>query len=141
MNQDLYISTTEFLMGRDKDYPLTDELIGNMNTIVPRVNTLLESFYNDNPDVPRRDVSSGYRPEAINTTVAGAAKKSKHMICAAIDLKDHDKLLGQWCLKNLKILADVGLWMESLTTTHYGPGLWTHLQCIPPKSGNRVFLP
>lgn len=118
-------------MGRDKAYPLSDELIGNVNTIVPRVNDLLERFGE------KREVSSGYRPPAINKKTPNAAKKSNHMLCLACDLEDPDGKLDEWCLANLDVLEEIGLWLES---PKYTPN-WVHVQCVPPRSKKRVFIP
>lgn len=140
MNTDYYISVVEFLMGRDEKYPPTDEMIKNYNTLIPLVNQLLEIFFIDNKDAPRRNVTSGYRPAEINATIPGAAKKSNHMKCAAVDLGDSDKLLGEWCVKNIDKLKQIGLYMESLSTTHKLKGKeWVHLQIV--KTINNPFLP
>lgn len=74
---------------------------------------------------------------AVNTAVPGAAKNSKHIVCQAIDLNDHDGRLDAWCLANLDALEELGLWLEHPDAT---PG-WCHLQTQPPRSGNRVFEP
>lgn len=126
-----YVSVEEYLMGRAKQEELSDELKANMNMLIPRANDLLEKFGG------YRKVNSGYRRQADNDATSNAAKKSKHLICAAVDLEDADGKLKAFCMSNLNILKDLGLWMEAGAST---PS-WCHLQCIPPKSGNRVFLP
>lgn len=134
-----YISVVEFLMGRDEKYPPTPEMVMNYNELVPKINQLLECFYIDNPEASRRPCNSGYRPSQINATVPGAAKKSSHMVCAAIDLGDNDELFGKWCMNNFEKVKELGLYMESLDTTHAKPSKWVHLQI--KKTNSNPFHP
>lgn len=117
-------------MGRAELTNLPPELIGNVNTIVPRANLLLAHFKEYRP------CRSGYRTPESNTA-AGGKVRSNHLTCQAIDLEDTDRKLSVWCLLNLKLLEEVGVWMESPSSTP----TWIHWQCVPPKSGNRVFRP
>lgn len=141
MKTEYYISVVEFLMGRDEKYPPTPEMVMNYNELIPKINQLLECFYTDNPEATRRPCNSGYRPAEINANVPGSAKKSNHMICAAIDLGDDDQLLGNWCMNNFDKVKGLGLFMESLDTTHAKPSKWVHLQCKAVKSGSNPFHP
>lgn len=118
-------------MGRAKLEDLSAELQGNANETVSKANDLLEKFGE------YRSVNSGYRRLEDNDATANSAKKSNHLICAAVDLEDKDGKLKDYCMANLGILKDIGLWMESPTSTP----TWTHVQIKSPKSGNRVFLP
>jgi len=125
------ISKAEILMGRDKDYPLDVEQLQNLQKLLVAVN-LFRQHYGKS-----MIVSSGYRPAAINAKTKGAAKKSNHMKVLACDFQDTDGAIDKFCIDNLHILEACGLWLESPDST-VG---WSHLQCIPPKSGNRVFKP
>lgn len=125
------ITRQEVLMGRDKDYPLTPEMEANLTKLLECLNKFRAMYGKP------MYVSSGYRPAAINATVKGAAKKSNHMICLATDFADKDGELDKWCLDNLDKLEECGLYLEDPAAT---PG-WAHLQCVPPKSGKRVFKP
>lgn len=125
------ITLEEYYMGRDEHYPPTDVLRANALDTVRKANQLLVSCE------IQRGVRSGYRPASINAKVPGAALYSKHITCQAIDIEDNDGKLKSWCLKNLNILEDIGLWMESPEST---PS-WCHVQTLAPKSGHRVFLP
>ena len=127
------ISMADYFQGRDVTYAaeLTDDLRVNAGEIVDRANELLERFGED------RSVNSGWRPAAVNAGVPGAALRSKHMTCQAIDLADPEGDLDEWCLDNPHVLAEIGLWQEHPASTKN----WTHVQSIPPKSGNRVFYP
>lgn len=125
------ITREEILMGRDKQYPLNQEQEENLNKLLIAVNKFREEY--GRPLI----VSSGYRPAAINANVNGAAKKSNHIMCLAVDFKDTDGKIDKFCLDNLDLLKECGLYLESPNHT---PG-WCHLQCVPPKSGNRIFNP
>ncbi len=125
------ITLEEFFMSRDVKYPPSQELYDNAIEIVNRANALLEYFGSE------RRVRSGYRPEPINALVPGASKTSKHITCQAIDLEDKDRQLSSYCLENLTLLQELGLWLEQPSSTP----TWVHLQTCPPKSGKRVFIP
>jgi hypothetical protein len=127
------LKLADYYMGRDREYhhELTRELRANARETLRRVNRLLKRAG------LTRKVSSGWRPEAINAGVPGAAKGSKHISCLAIDLEDRDGALDAWCLAHLDVLEEIGLWLEHPDAT---PD-WCHLQIQPPRSGNRVFTP
>lgn len=127
------ITLTDYWMGRDESHgdELTDEIRKNAEETVRRVNLLLERFGES------RGVNSGWRPAAINGSIPGAAKKSKHMLALACDVDDDDGDLDEWCMNNLDQLEDIGLWMEHPAATKG----WCHLQTVPPRSGRRVFYP
>jgi hypothetical protein len=118
-------------MGRDKKYPLNDTQRANAEELVEKVNRLLSRFGEG------RRVSSGWRPPQVNAATPGAAKRSLHMTCEAVDLEDEDGQLDDWCLDNLEVLQEIGLWLESPAATRR----WCHLQIAPPRSGKRVFFP
>lgn len=125
------ITLEEYLMGREELYPLTDEQKINAQETVKRINELLAVC-----NLERR-VTSGYRPEAINAKIKNAAKKSKHITCQACDIEDKDRALSTWCLENVEILVQRGLWLENPDHTP----TWVHLQIVPPGSGKRIFNP
>ena len=58
------------------------------------------------------------------------------MLCKACDLEDVDGKLDKWCMDNLHILAEIGLWLEHPSATK----TWCHIQTVPPKSGKRVYF-
>ena len=127
------ITLQEYFQGRDKEYPddLTTDLRINAQETVIRINTLLGYFGES------RDITSGWRPPAVNAATTGAAPLSKHMTCQAIDVKDPEGDLDEWCLTHPEILGKIGLWQEHPASTKG----WTHLQTVSPKSGKRVFYP
>jgi hypothetical protein len=124
----IYVTKTEFLKGRDSEYPLSEELEKNMVDILFRINKLRHEY--GKPFV----ISSGYRPGKYNKK-AGGAKKSAHVTCQAIDIVDKDKELAKWCIRNVELLEKLGLYMEN---PDYTP-TWVHLQTRPTKS--RIFKP
>lgn len=125
------ITLDEYLMGRDKQFPISDAMHLDALVMVARANQLLEKFGE------YRKVTSGYRPAFINAATPGAAKHSNHMICRAVDLHDPDGKLDEFCMNNLPLLSQLELWLE---TPHSTRG-WCHVSSFPPKSMSRVFAP
>lgn len=123
----------EYWMGRDRLFAadLTTEIVANAAILVERVHKLLKVFGED------REITSGWRPAAVNGNTPGAAAKSKHMTGQAIDLADPDGDLDEWCLENPEVLQEFELWQEHPSATKG----WCHLQSVPPKSGKRCFYP
>jgi hypothetical protein len=126
------ITLDEYLMGRDKKFSqdFDENILKNAKRIVAKASELLAAFGE------KRKVTSGWRPPAINKMNNGAPK-SQHLWANAIDLEDGNGRLKQWCITNIERLIELDLYMESPTVTHS----WVHLQCIAPKSGNRIFVP
>lgn len=115
---------------------LTPELRDNAVILLERVNGLLARL----PDIPaavQPHVNSGWRPSTYNSTIPGAAVKSKHITAQAIDLADPEGELDEFLFANQQYLIDAGLWLEHPLASKN----WTHLQSVPPRSGNRVFFP
>lgn len=92
-------------------------------------------------------VTSGYRSMQDHLRIyadKGITDKSKipmqslHLRAAAIDVISNDiKDLHLFTKNNIKLLEDIGLWVEDL---QYSPN-WVHFQIFPPKSGQRFFKP
>jgi len=80
-------------------------------------------------------VTSGLRSDADQQRINPSAPKSNHLLGNACDILDQSGELYQWCVDNQKLLAEIGLWLE----TRQGP--WVHMQRVPPKSGRRFFNP
>lgn len=131
-----WITMDEYLQGREKDNPLSDEQKINAAETIKRTNLLLDKFSQ------KRHVNSGYRPAALNAAIGGA-KGSKHMSCQAIDLEDNDGKLKDFIIMNLELCQKIGLWFENPSWTHTedGEGSWMHMQTCPPASGKRFFIP
>lgn len=141
-----FISIEQYLMNRIKYEDLTPTQVSNLNTLIPKVNELLERY--GKPLV----MSSGFRSkeDQIRIYAEKNAKRkaqglppykvptsSQHMAAAAVDIEDPDRKFGHWCLMHLDYLIELDLYMEDLGSTP----TWCHLQCLPPKSGKRIFRP
>lgn len=116
------ITKEDILMGREKEFPLSDLLLKNLQILADKIN-ILESIC---PFKLR--ISSGYRPGRYNTA-AGGAPKSSHISCEAVDIADKGGLLKEWCLKNINKLTELGLFMEDPAKTP----TWVHLQTRKTK--------
>lgn len=128
----------DYWMGRDVLYAfhLTKAIKYNAKLTVDRIQKLVKLYENDTKNSV--DVwSSGWRPSIVNDATSNAAKSSKHITAEAGDVQDKNRQFAKWCLANLDKLEEIGLWMEDCRWTP----TWVHLQIVPPKSGNRVFIP
>jgi len=79
------------------------------------------------------DGNGGARPP---DSIVGSAL-SAHKDCNALDRTDIGRRLMRWCLGNVPVLVEIGLWLEHPQWTRS----WVHGQTVPPHSGNRFFLP
>ena len=132
------ITIDQYWMGRDKTHAadLTDDIRSNANATVRTINQLLQMAEADGINCD--ECASGWRPLSINDATANAAKNSKHLKALAMDVRDvAGREFARWCLRNLKKLEALGLWMENPQWTP----TWVHLQIVPPGSGNRVYIP
>lgn len=140
------ITLAEYWMGRDETYPLamTSAIDKAARTTVDLANKLLELAASCDVQLMRNArtgtlVRSGWRPPSVNAVTPNAAPNSKHMTGQAIDIEDPDGDLDEWLMTKdgQDTLAKLGLWLEHPSATKG----WSHLQTIPPNSGNRVFYP
>ncbi len=122
------ITLKEYLMGRDKDFPLDMLQAQNAAELLARINWLFGTLK------LKPSVSSGYRPSVINKKIGGS-KMSTHTVCAGIDLHDPDGMLAAKMLDHLDLLEECGLWLENPQYTKN----WIHLDMKQRK--NRVFNP
>jgi hypothetical protein len=136
----MIITKQMYTHGREKKFAseYTDEIFNNSNKTIARASELLSRMGKS-----KVYVTSGWRSRSINASVGGSPN-SQHIFGNAIDIADPDKSIGIWCMENIESLAEIGIWMESLTKTHASEDprqRWVHWQTLPPKSGNRIFLP
>lgn len=123
--------------GRTIETP-SDEVVANATQIVELANQLLGLAAADGVGCAAQPrLTSGWRPASFNATVVGASATSKHMSGQAIDVADPEGALDDWCVRNMEALVDLGLYLEHPASTKG----WTHVQCVAPRSGNRVFYP
>ena len=126
------ITKEEILMGRDVQYPLSEEQRNNLGMLLIALNKLRKLYGKP------MYVTSGYRPGHYNVKAKGG-KNSAHLTCEAADFADTDRDLTNFCTD--EILTQCGLFMEdpSVATT------WCHLMIRFPKSRvdgrTRVFKP
>jgi peptidase M15-like protein len=133
------IALLELLKGKDiKALPQAHQ--ANVLELLKRIN-IIRVKYNK-----PMTVTSGYRSMEEHIAVyakkgitdkAKIPMKSRHLSGEAVDIYDPNKALKQWILINVKILEEVGLWLEDFTAT---PN-WVHFQIKPPASGKRFFRP
>lgn len=139
------IEIGHYLMGRDLQYGhlLGPDLRAQARRTVELANALLVLAKGAGVTLehsPRTGtiVTSGWRPADVNERTPGAAPKSRHITCQAIDLYDPDGDLDDWLLASADtVLRDLGLWLEHPAATKG----WAHVQTVPPRSGRRVFYP
>ena len=124
------ITRQEILKGREVKYPLSPEQGRNLTVLLMVINKVREEWGQP------MTVTSGYRPEELNSKIANAAKKSSHTSCQAVDIADPDGKLYAWLTANNNaILIKYDLYLES----RIDAPTWCHLQTRPIPSGNRVF--
>lgn len=120
-----------YLMGRDKEYPTTEELEVSIARLLHRVNSLLRNLPTE---LQVTGLTSGYRPGKYNEA-AGGSPRSAHLTCEACDLGDPTGKVAAFLLANQTKLQVAGLYMEHPSRTKG----WVHLQTR--KTTQQVFLP
>jgi hypothetical protein len=139
------ISLEQYWMGRELLHAaeLTPPVRKNAVALLFAVNELLRraALEGVEPGIDEHtgnEVASGWRPLGVNARTSNAAGKSSHIVGLGVDLQDHaDRRLARWCLRNLDVLEELGLYMED---PRWSPS-WVHLQLRPPGSGKRVYVP
>ena len=132
------LTLESYWMGRDKKFPgdFTAAIKRNGRFTVDQINKLLGA-YEDETAITLEQWASGWRPAGINDVTSNAAAHSRHITAQAGDVADSNRKFAQWCISSIDVLVNIGLWMEDPRWTP----TWVHLQVIPPKSGNRVYIP
>jgi hypothetical protein len=75
----------------------------------------------------------GYRLPDSETGAEGSNHKSAN----GVDVFDPARTLAKWCVENPDRIAAHGLWCEDFRWTP----TWCHFQRVPPRSGNRIYIP
>lgn len=135
--------TLEDYLGVYKDHPdVTDEVEKNALRLLDAVNELLMKAEDagvvlEVNSKTRTYVSGeqngGFRPQSCPV----GAPNSKHKKGLAVDVYDPEGELDEWCGRNVKLLEELGLYLEASKHTP----TWCHIQCEPPGSGRRFFIP
>lgn len=130
------ISLDQYTKGRDKQYPKewTPEVQANAIKLLGIVNKFLNEL-----GIEKVEVSSGFRPAAINASLPNSAKRSYHQICLAVDLlDDKDQNLARLVKNRPDLLKKYNLWLESPDATKY----WVHLDLGQRTDRpSRIFIP
>lgn len=114
----------------------------NGDKLVAAVNTLMARATADGVNFPLNPAThsqvsgktyGGFRPQSCPQ----GAPHSNHKEGLAVDLFDPLGKIDAWCMANLHVLEECGIWLEHPDST-IG---WSHWQCVPPHSGHRVFYP
>lgn len=138
----LNITIAEYL-GHYADHPdATPQVCEAAINMLERVN----SFYaiaaadgvrfQDNPHTGGGVAGSGnggFRPKLCPVGATSSTHKTGH----AVDRFDPSRQFAAWCIAHQDVLKEHGLYMEDPRWT---PS-WVHLQDVPPKSGNIVYIP
>jgi uncharacterized protein YcbK (DUF882 family) len=123
-----------------KGFPQAAEITSNLTDLANRVNELMvaygKQFVVTSGLRSKDDQIRIYKAKGI-TDLKLIPMGSKHLSGQAVDISDPKKDLQAWCLKNVEVLKDIGLWCEDFGST---PN-WVHLQSAAPKSGKRFFKP
>lgn len=117
------IDRLTYLMGRDAEYPTTEQIEINIAALLFRVNQLLKHL-----GISNAGISSGYRPGKYNQNFA---QKSAHLSGEAVDIIDVKGELKAKVTPDL--LEQFNLYAEDFSKTP----TWLHLQTRPASS--RIF--
>lgn len=147
-----YISVDEYLMARATLETLSDDIVANINTLIPKVNEMMELFYLDNPDEPKHGTSSGIRLMVDHLRIYENINRKRkeqgleeikipmgswHLKGGAIDIADGNNKLKEWIKNNIEKVQKIELYFEDFAHTP----TWVHAQCFAPKSGHTFFIP
>lgn len=118
-----------------RKYPTDPIIDSNLKVLCDRLNIIRKAY--GKPMIVTSGLRSDKQQQELIKAGKSTATKSKHLVGLAADIADPDKELAKWCLENVKILEQAGLWLEH---PDYTPN-WVHFQANPPRSGNRFFVP
>ncbi len=133
------ISMKELLSGQANFDDLDKDVQDNLNQLFLKVNIIRKEY--GKPMI----VTSGLRTKKHHLEIYArkgiyppkVPMKSNHLFGRAVDFADGDGKLKKWILENMKLIEEIGLYMEDFAATK----TWVHFQINPPKSGNRFFKP
>jgi uncharacterized protein YcbK (DUF882 family) len=133
------ITIKELLSNQAKFEDLDKDVQANLNELFLKVNIVRKEY--GKPMI----VTSGLRTKKHHLDIYArkgiyppkVPMKSNHLFGRAVDFADGDGKLKKWILENIKLMEEIGLYMEDFNATK----TWVHFQINPPKSGNRFFKP
>jgi uncharacterized protein YcbK (DUF882 family) len=129
------ITLDQYFMGRREKYSneFAQYISDNAIELLKVVNPLLMEL-----GISNVEVSSGWRPNSLNSGISNAAQHSNHVIGKAVDIKDPDNKLDNLLRSHPELLRKYGLFLESPEST---PG-WAHLDnAIRTDRPTRIFIP
>lgn len=127
-------------------YPTTKEIEDNLDHLAMVLEQIQEAY--GSPLV----ITSGLRNEAKQIAIYTQKNKireaqgltpihvpmgSEHLHGRAADVADSDGKFWNWCMINMQLMVELGIYFEDKKSTP----TWTHCQTVPPKSGKRIFMP
>lgn len=115
--------------------PPPEDIRENALLLLSKVNALLSEV--PEPEAQFPELTSGWRPAYYNRSVPGAAKNSRHITGQAVDVRDDEGAIDTYLFDHPELLVRHDLYMEAPAATKG----WSHLQCVPPRSGRRIFYP
>lgn len=110
---------------------LTEEQEANLKRLHAAINKVREAY--GKPMI----VTSGVRSKADQMRINPRAPNSNHVRGLAVDIRDRDGKLWEWCMENIEMIEDLGFYLEDKKATP----TWIHFQLVPPRSGRRIFKP
>ena len=129
-----YLTASGKYPERATNSELDQTKLDNAGILLGKVNQLLSDL-----NIEEIEVTSGFRPSAVNASLGNASKKSAHMNCKAVDLKD-DENHTLWNIIAAKpdLLRKYGLFLEDSASTKG----WVHLDDKERDDRpTRVFIP
>lgn len=119
-----YLTASGSYPERAKSNELTPDLLANAQKLIDAINAFMKEL-----GVSQKlRVSSGFRPSAVNASIANAAKKSLHQRCLAIDiLDDKNQSLAKLCASKPELLRKYKLFVENPDFTKGKNTNWLHL--------------
>jgi len=133
------ITMNELLSNQARLGELPNDVQNNLNDLLVKINKVRVAY--GKPMI----VTSGLRTTKHHLEIYArkgiyppkVPMKSNHLSGRAVDFSDSDGKLKAWVKDNIKLMEEIGLWLEDFSATK----TWCHFQINPPKSGNRFFLP
>lgn len=133
------ITMNELLSNQARLGDLPNDIQNNLNDLLVKINKVRLAYGKP------MTVTSGLRTTKHHLEIYArkgiyppkVPMKSNHLSGRAVDFSDADGKLKAWVKENIKLMEEIGLWLEDFSATK----TWCHFQINPPKSGKRFFMP
>ena len=116
-------------------YPTDPEIDKNLMILLDRINQVRNVY--GSPMTVTSGLRSDDQQKALIAVGKSTATKSNHLTGSAVDILDENRNLTAWVKANMSLMEQIGMWFEDFDHTP----CCVHFQILPPKSGNRVFIP